>query len=478
MYINIKNVLSKSKSLSIIKKKTKERGKKQMKLNFKGRREKGITLIALVITIIVLLILVGVTIATLTGENGILTKAKTAQTTTNEENAKEQIKTAVMGSYGKDGKLNYGDLKTNLEQIGIKELPNEALYPLKVTLDGVKATIKENGEVEFQNGKTIEVGDYVAYDPTLEANASDLSYTSTTDKTGADSNQEFNVSTYKKAGYGWRVLGVSNGKIRLISEEFIGAGDYTDSNRTYYRLEGQKGYINGIEELNNISAIFGHGKGAESATSITVDDINAITGYNPETAKYGKGDFGEYGNKVTYTRGSGTALSSSATNGKTWSGTRDTFNYYDKTNKTFKALTTGSTEITSTSYYYNPTTLNSNSEKPTQGVDESGVYNTVYQMLFGKYTVDQNNYSRNFIGTGAKTLYWLASDYAHADSYSVYWGLRNVEDGAVEYIHYCLYNSGGYDAWYSYGVRPVVSLKSDVSLEWNEAANEWEINNG
>ena len=37
------------------------------KINMK---EKGITLIALVITIIVLLILAGVTIATLTGENG------------------------------------------------------------------------------------------------------------------------------------------------------------------------------------------------------------------------------------------------------------------------------------------------------------------------------------------------------------------------------------------------------------------------
>ena len=38
-------------------------------------RNKGITLIALVITIIVLLILAGVTIATLTGDNGLLTKA-------------------------------------------------------------------------------------------------------------------------------------------------------------------------------------------------------------------------------------------------------------------------------------------------------------------------------------------------------------------------------------------------------------------
>ena len=41
--------------------------------------EKGITLIALVITIIVLLILAAVSIAMLTGENGILSKASTAK---------------------------------------------------------------------------------------------------------------------------------------------------------------------------------------------------------------------------------------------------------------------------------------------------------------------------------------------------------------------------------------------------------------
>ncbi len=48
-----------------------------MKLNLKERN--GITLIALVITIIVLLILAGVVITTLTGDNGILGKAKTAK---------------------------------------------------------------------------------------------------------------------------------------------------------------------------------------------------------------------------------------------------------------------------------------------------------------------------------------------------------------------------------------------------------------
>ena len=40
------------------------------------KKENGITLIALTITIIVLLILAGVTIATLTGDNRIITKSR------------------------------------------------------------------------------------------------------------------------------------------------------------------------------------------------------------------------------------------------------------------------------------------------------------------------------------------------------------------------------------------------------------------
>ena len=53
------------------------------------RNQKGITLIALVITIIVLLILAGVSIAMLTGENGILTQATNASADTKVAEAKE-----------------------------------------------------------------------------------------------------------------------------------------------------------------------------------------------------------------------------------------------------------------------------------------------------------------------------------------------------------------------------------------------------
>ena len=443
----------------------------------------GVTLIALVITIIVLLILAGVVIATLTGDNGILTKARTAQTTTNEKDEEEQIKIGYSEYLIADQTGKQADFKVS----GATVTGNKGDWKIKFGKTGkeyyfdgdtiTKDVWKQDGDTitNIETKQTLKVGDYVDYDPTLEANASDLTYTSKTDRTGTNSDQEFNVSTYKNAGYGWRVLGTSNGKIRLISEEFIGAGTYTDSNRTKYTLKGQQGFINGIEELNKISAIFGHGKGAEKATSITVEDINAITGYNPTTAKYREGNFNEYGNKVTYTRGSGTALSSSATNGQKWSGTENTFNYYDKTNKIFKALTSGSTEITSTYYEYEPTTLGTDKfAKPLQGVDENGTFNEIYKMIFGDWErTEKKGYFRNFTGTGTEPYYWLASDYAATGNYAVNRGLRYVGGGYVDAGGLC--PSYGDEDWGSRGVRPVVSLKSDVSLEWNEVAKEWKI---
>ena len=63
----------------------------------KDIKQKGITLIALIVTIIVLLILAGVTIATLTGENGILTRANDAKVITEISALKEDIDVYVVG---------------------------------------------------------------------------------------------------------------------------------------------------------------------------------------------------------------------------------------------------------------------------------------------------------------------------------------------------------------------------------------------
>lgn len=54
-------------------------------------KEKGITLIALVVTIVVLLILAGVSISMLTGENGIITQAQDAKLATERSSLREQF---------------------------------------------------------------------------------------------------------------------------------------------------------------------------------------------------------------------------------------------------------------------------------------------------------------------------------------------------------------------------------------------------
>ena len=57
--------------------------------------EKGITLVALVITIIVLLILAGVTIMALSGDNGILNRASQSKVSTNIANVKDSFSTVA-----------------------------------------------------------------------------------------------------------------------------------------------------------------------------------------------------------------------------------------------------------------------------------------------------------------------------------------------------------------------------------------------
>ncbi len=77
--------------------------------------EKGITLIALVITIIVLLILAGVSIVVLTGEDGILEKAKLAKERSEqaekEENEILKQYEELLGTYGKELPENTTDME-------------------------------------------------------------------------------------------------------------------------------------------------------------------------------------------------------------------------------------------------------------------------------------------------------------------------------------------------------------------------------
>ncbi len=133
------------------------------------KANKGITLIALVITIIILLILSGISISTITGKNGILNKANNAKIETEKANAKEKVQLAIIGSFGTNGKFDSNTLSKNLEEIeGINKdktnLPIENL-PATVVVDDYLISIDKNGQV------------------ILDGNINDLTMPSTTDTT-------------------------------------------------------------------------------------------------------------------------------------------------------------------------------------------------------------------------------------------------------------------------------------------------------
>ena len=63
------------------------------------KNNKGITLIALVITIIVLLILAGVSIAMLTGQNGVLKRANDASDDSKRAEIADKVNMAIQSAY-------------------------------------------------------------------------------------------------------------------------------------------------------------------------------------------------------------------------------------------------------------------------------------------------------------------------------------------------------------------------------------------
>ena len=87
------------------------------------QKNKGITLIALVITIIILLILAGITIATLTGENGLFARAKQAKEETEKAQVDEKIKLALLEATieSETGSANYSSIEDYIEILNKQE---------------------------------------------------------------------------------------------------------------------------------------------------------------------------------------------------------------------------------------------------------------------------------------------------------------------------------------------------------------------
>ena len=407
------------------------------KINMK---EKGITLIALVITIIVLLILAGVTIATLTGDNGILTKVTEAKDKTEEGEEEEKVKLSVAGALAKDngGEIKEGYLDEELaSQFGEKgtDYSLEGSGPFTVTIieSGRSYLINEDGTLgEVVEREGIKVGDYVNYMP----DANETGYT--TDKLSESiTGSTDNTSAITQDDLKWRILNIdASGRVELISEN-------PTSQNIYFR--GARGYNNGVLLINDICrSLYSNSRLGVTARSLDLKDIEdqmneaglaARDAYTQSSSGTRYGDTKTYGSENNqypnlYAQENGSGINTETV--KTDGIDVNADGYSVPTTETSR---TANEKLTVTQRYYSF----SNTPSSYFGDEE------FYEMIFG---------------TG--TYYWLASRCADCYSSSARFGLRLVgnSDLGGDYVFY----SDGYLRSGNYRLRPVVSLGSDIQI--------------
>lgn len=187
----------------------------------------------------------------------------------------------------------------------------------------------------------------------------------------------------------WRILGEENGQLLLVTSTFWAPfeGSVGSPTMPMLSLSGVDGWNNGIKKLNDIGATYNSSK-LENGRSIKIEDVNKITGYNPNNTgindpnqtgigiPYRSGNIEQYNNKVTYT----------LKNGKVWyKGDKAITTETESTTTTFKVLGENSdiTEpytIENDYYEYYATTLTeTNDNSANVGISNSSV---AFDMLF------------------------------------------------------------------------------------------------
>ena len=126
------------------------------------KTKKGITLIALIVTIIILLILAGVAIATLFGENGILNRAATSGEETKRASAKERLQTELLAiqaeKLSNSQEVTIATLDEKKDELAAKDIQvADSGLPREVTLDGYTFNVKNDLTLEGE-GTTIGNG--------------------------------------------------------------------------------------------------------------------------------------------------------------------------------------------------------------------------------------------------------------------------------------------------------------------------------
>ena len=164
----------------------------------KTKDMKGITLVALVITIVVLLILAGVSINLIIRDGGIFSMTNKASKETSKASVKEKIQLEAIDSikYENAGTFDINLFKNNLnKKLGVAEdkiIENEE--NIIVRIDGYKVTVNKDGQVE-----NIEDDDGIDNQPnteyknrTIEENYNDISKL-------AEKIFDINIEDYKPA---------------------------------------------------------------------------------------------------------------------------------------------------------------------------------------------------------------------------------------------------------------------------------------
>ena len=260
----------------------------------KLKQNKGITLIALIITIIVMLILVGVTInVALNG--GLFQKAETAKEGTQKALEEEQLMVAIVSAYDeKTGVVDKTTLQTELSKQGAWQVSGEGPYGV-TSPKGNEYTVTKTGKIAqgwVDNGD----GSYTKGDTTVKVGETTYTTPQVLEKLGiAPSQGKYNGN--------WVVIGVEGDKIKLVSEGNVGSDvtlGKTDPNAYEKDAQGNPtttikseikdynsddtigefdiavwSYAHAVETLNNAAKT---ATGIESARSIKIEDIYDIIG--------------------------------------------------------------------------------------------------------------------------------------------------------------------------------------------------------
>ena len=235
----------------------------------KFKQGKGITLIALVITIIVLLILAGVSIAMLTGENGILTQAQNASKETGRASVIEQAQTDIMGKQAEEGTANLD--RTDLK--GILDTYFEGV-PDNFSLDTTLQTKEKYGDYQIPLSDIYkgEIIDKPITSADIKGNGKDFYGSYVTNYT-CDSNESIED---KQDTEKWQIFYADESHIYLIASDYITYESVPSSlagNKPGEGYHGSSG--NDYSSSVDFSNIKNDYKGSEDITDSNLQALNS-----------------------------------------------------------------------------------------------------------------------------------------------------------------------------------------------------------